>query len=156
MNDFLARVSALSEDKRHLLNLLLRREPVERPELAEAYVAPRNECEVKLAEIWCRVLGLQRVGIHDHFIELGGDSILAIQIMAMAREAGMTITSKQMYATPTIASLAESLAQSAGAAPPEPDAKASTFSAAEGEQERQSDGAVMSGHAHADEQHSWR
>lgn len=112
MNDFLARVAALPEDKRHLLNLLLRRETVERPDLAQPYVAPRNECEQKLAEIWGRVLGLLRVGIYDHFIELGGDSILAIQIMAMARDAGMIITSKQMYATPTIASLAEALTTS--------------------------------------------
>lgn len=110
MSDFLTRVAALPEDKRRLLNLLLRREPVERPELTQAYVEPRSELERSLAQIWCRVLGLQRVGVHDHFLELGGDSILAIQVMAMAREAGLEITSRQMYATPTIASLAEALA----------------------------------------------
>ncbi len=109
MSDFLARVAALPEDKRNLLNLLLRRQPVERPELAQAYVEPRSELEQRLAQMWCQVLGLQRVGVHDHFIELGGDSILAIQVMALAREAGLEITSRQMYATPTIAALAESL-----------------------------------------------
>lgn len=139
MSDFLARVAALSEDKRHLLNLLLRREPVERPELAEPYVAPRNECEEKLADIWRRVLGLQQVGIHDHFIELGGDSILAIQIMAMARDSGLTITAKQMYATPTIASLAEALAGSGNAE------TAGQPIPSEHEQERQADGAAVSG-----------
>jgi aryl carrier-like protein len=110
MNDFLARVAALSEEQRHLLNLLLRREPLERPDLSEPYVAPRNQREEVLAEIWCKVLGLQRIGVHDHFIELGGDSILAIQIMAMAREFGLTINSRQLYATPTIAGLSEALA----------------------------------------------
>jgi|SoiMethySBSTD1v2_1073268.scaffolds.fasta_scaffold288520_2 aryl carrier-like protein len=119
MNEFLARVASLPEDKRRLLNLLLRRESVERPELAEPYVAPRNERERTLAEIWGRALGLQQVGVHDHFIELGGDSMLAIQIMAMAGEAGMKITSKQMYATPTIACLAESLAEAERSQPAE-------------------------------------
>lgn len=108
-NEFLARVKSLPEDKRRLLNLLLRKEAAERPELAQAYVAPRNELEKKLAEIWSRVLGLQRVGVQDHFIELGGDSILAIQLIAMAREQGMTITTKQLYSSPTVESLAGAL-----------------------------------------------
>ena len=105
-DDFFARVAALPEEKRHLLNVLLRREPVERPELAEPYVPPRNDVERTLAEIWGRVLGLDRVGVHDHFIELGGDSILAIQVLAAARDAGLAITSRQLFATPTVASLA--------------------------------------------------
>ncbi|HYM78074.1 MAG TPA: phosphopantetheine-binding protein [Candidatus Dormibacteraeota bacterium] len=108
-NEFLARVKSLPEDKRRLLNLLLRKEAAERPELAQPYVEPRNDLEKKLAGIWSRVLGLQRVGVQDHFIELGGDSILAIQMIAMAREAGMTITTKQLYRSPTVESLAAAL-----------------------------------------------
>jgi aryl carrier-like protein len=111
MSDFLARIAALPEEKRHLLNVLLRREPVERPDLAEPYVPPRTDVERTLADIWCRVLGLERVGVHDHFVELGGDSILAIQILALAREARIAITSRQMFATPTIAALAEAIAE---------------------------------------------
>jgi aryl carrier-like protein len=116
MNDFLSRVSSLPEDKRRLLNLLLRREPLARPDLPQPFVAPRTALEEQLADIWARALGLQQVGVHDHFIELGGDSIVAIQAIAMARESGLSLTSTQMYATPTIASLAEAIAREAAEA----------------------------------------
>jgi hypothetical protein len=48
-----------------------------RPELEEAYVAPRTELEHLLARMWCEILGMEKVGIHDHFFELGGNSIQA-------------------------------------------------------------------------------
>jgi aryl carrier-like protein len=110
MNDFLARVASLSDDKRRLLNLLLRREPVERPDLPQRYEPPRTDLERTLVDIWSRVLGIDGVGVDDHFIELGGDSILAIQVLAMARDAGIEITATQLFATPTIAGLAAALA----------------------------------------------
>jgi aryl carrier-like protein len=111
MNEFLERVASLPEDKRRLLNLLLRQEQSERPGLSEPYVAPRNEKEQLMCEIWGRVLGVDRVGVNDNFMELGGDSILAIQVMAIARESGLIITSGQFYATPTVASLVITLEQ---------------------------------------------
>ncbi|MYS53148.1 hypothetical protein GTW46_24285, partial [Streptomyces sp. SID6013] len=51
----------------------------------EGFVAPRNEVERRLAEVWCQVLGLERVGVHDDYLALGGDSILSIQVVAKAR-----------------------------------------------------------------------
>ena len=63
-----------------------------RRELARAYVAPRTAVEEELARIWGEVLGLERVGVADKFFELGGDSILSIQIIARARQAGWQIT----------------------------------------------------------------
>jgi non-ribosomal peptide synthetase component F/SAM-dependent methyltransferase len=48
-----------------------------RPELREAYIAPRTETERMIAEIWAEVLQLERVGVNDRFGDLGGDSILA-------------------------------------------------------------------------------
>jgi fengycin family lipopeptide synthetase B len=77
-----------------------------RPDLEEAYVAPRNPREETLAEIWARVLGLERVGIHDNFFELGGDSILSIQIIARANQAGLRLTPKQVFQCQTVAELA--------------------------------------------------
>jgi fengycin family lipopeptide synthetase B len=77
-----------------------------RPDLEEAYVAPRNAREERLAEIWARVLGLERVGIHDNFFELGGDSILSIQIIARANQAGLRLTPKQVFQCQTVAELA--------------------------------------------------
>ncbi|MEM6404115.1 MAG: SDR family NAD(P)-dependent oxidoreductase, partial [Cyanobacteria bacterium P01_D01_bin.116] len=45
-----------------------------RPELTNEYIAPRNEIEQKLANIWQDVLGIEKIGIYDNFFELGGDS----------------------------------------------------------------------------------
>ena len=53
-----------------------------RPELENAFVAPRTQVEAALIEIWTDVLGLEQVGINDSFLELGGDSLLATQIIS--------------------------------------------------------------------------
>ena len=60
-----------------------------------------------LAGIWAQVLGLQRVGIHDNFFELGGDSILSLRIVARARQAGLHLTTRQLFQNQTVAALAE-------------------------------------------------
>ncbi|WNG58277.1 amino acid adenylation domain-containing protein [Archangium gephyra] len=75
-------------------------------EQARSFVAPRGEVERTLAETWAQVLGHERVGIHDDFFELGGDSILAIQIISRAAQAGVHITAKQLFSHKTIARLA--------------------------------------------------
>ncbi|MBB5080137.1 non-ribosomal peptide synthetase [Nonomuraea endophytica] len=80
-----------------------------RPELASAFVAPRTEVEKILAEAWSEVLGVPDVGVHDNFFDLGGDSILSIQVMVKARRAGLALTPRQMFADPTIAELAHAL-----------------------------------------------
>jgi amino acid adenylation domain-containing protein len=77
-----------------------------RPELASRYVAPRNEVEEQLVEIWKRVLAVPQVGINDNFFELGGDSILSLQIIAQATRLGLRIVPKQVFDFPTIALLA--------------------------------------------------
>jgi amino acid adenylation domain-containing protein/non-ribosomal peptide synthase protein (TIGR01720 family) len=72
----------------------------------DGYAAPRTPLEGKLAAIWSRLLGVERVGIHDSFFELGGDSILSIQVVARARSAGVHLTPRQIFDRPTIAELA--------------------------------------------------
>jgi surfactin family lipopeptide synthetase A len=67
---------------------------------------PRNEREQTFASIWRDVLRLPEVGIHDHFFELGGDSLHAVRVVDRARKAGLTITPAQFIANPTIAELA--------------------------------------------------
>ncbi len=69
-------------------------------------VAPTNERERALVEIWKQVLGLPEVGIHDNFFELGGDSILSIQIVTRAAAAGLELSPKQVFQNPTVAQLA--------------------------------------------------
>jgi len=77
-----------------------------RPELSTPYQAPRDENEAELAEIWQRLLGVERVGVHDDFFELGGDSVVSIQVTARARRAGIALTPRQVFDLPTIAELA--------------------------------------------------
>ena len=71
-----------------------------------AYTAPRTVVEEVLARIWSQVLGIQEVGIHNNFLELGGDSIQSIQVAAKAYEAGLKFSINQLFAYPTIAELA--------------------------------------------------
>jgi non-ribosomal peptide synthase protein (TIGR01720 family) len=77
-----------------------------RPQLADAFVAPRTPAEITLAAIWSQLLRVERVGVHDNFFELGGDSILSIQIVARAQQAGLHLTPKQLFQHQTIAELA--------------------------------------------------
>ena len=72
----------------------------------QVYVAARNRKEEVLTGIVCQVLGLDRVGVHDNLFELGADSILGIQIIARANQAGLALTPRQLFEDPTVAGLA--------------------------------------------------
>jgi acyl carrier protein len=81
-----------------------------RPNLRQKYVAPRTEIEKKLAELWQQTLHIDEVGIHDSFFELGGDSVLAAQILAMARKTyGISINPQDAFQAFTIERLGELL-----------------------------------------------
>jgi hypothetical protein len=82
----------------------------------ENYVAPRNRTEEVLAGIWAAVLKRERVGIYHNFFELGGESILSIQIIARANQAGLHLTARDLFQHQTIAELAQ-VAGAAGNAP---------------------------------------
>ncbi|WP_349237918.1 amino acid adenylation domain-containing protein [Pseudoalteromonas sp. JC3] len=69
----------------------------------EAFIAPRNATEEQLLLIWQRLLKNDAIGINDHFFTVGGDSIIAIQLVAMAREVGLHITLKEVMQLPTVA-----------------------------------------------------
>ncbi|MGW6618207.1 amino acid adenylation domain-containing protein, partial [Streptomyces erythrochromogenes] len=75
-------------------------------ESATAYEAPRDATEQALTEIWAEVLGVEKVGVHDNFFDLGGDSILSIQVVSRARQAGLRLTSKLLFVHQTVAELA--------------------------------------------------
>ncbi|HZN93404.1 MAG TPA: condensation domain-containing protein, partial [Myxococcales bacterium] len=70
------------------------------------HVAPRSGTEEQLARIWSEVLGVERVGVEDSFFELGGDSILAIQVVSRANAAGLKLEPRQLFQHQTIAALA--------------------------------------------------
>ena len=76
----------------------------------ETFVAPRNELEAAIADIWRSLLGVDRVGIHDNFFTLGGHSLLAIRVVSKLREALQLEPSlKTLFERPTVAGLAETL-----------------------------------------------
>ncbi|MEM6614172.1 MAG: KR domain-containing protein, partial [Cyanobacteria bacterium P01_C01_bin.72] len=79
-----------------------------RPNLTTEYVAPSNETEIAIAEIWQQVLGIDRVGVNDSFFELGGHSLLAIQTISRIRETfNVELAMNTILAeTPTVRNLA--------------------------------------------------
>jgi len=81
------------------------------PSKAEvAYEAPSTREESELAQIWARVLGRELVGIHDDFFRLGGDSILATQVISQVRSVfNVELSPASLFEMPTIAELARSI-----------------------------------------------
>jgi amino acid adenylation domain-containing protein len=71
-----------------------------------SYVAPRNRTEEILAAIWQTVLQVERVGVHDNFFALGGDSIRTLQVIARANRQGVKLTPKQLFEHQTVAAAA--------------------------------------------------
>ncbi|MEA5549581.1 amino acid adenylation domain-containing protein [Anabaena cylindrica UHCC 0172] len=72
----------------------------------EDYIAPRNPEEESLCAIVAEILGLEKVGIDDNFFEIGGDSILALQVIAKAKKAGFAVSARELYEFATVRYLA--------------------------------------------------
>ena len=77
-----------------------------RPDLGTPYAAPRTEAERRLAGIWEGLLGIEGIGVDDSFLALGGDSVISIQMLARARQAGLYLTPRQVFELQTVAELA--------------------------------------------------
>ena len=74
------------------------------------YVAPRNETEEKLVEIWKEVLGVDKIGIHDSFFDLGGHSLLAARAVAKFRQVfEVDIQLRSLFELHTVADIAQYL-----------------------------------------------
>ncbi|BAZ70598.1 McyA protein (plasmid) [Fischerella sp. NIES-4106] len=80
--------------------------PEAQPTREQEFVHPQTAIEQILATIWQDVLGLKQVSRYDKFFEIGGDSILSIQVVGRARQAGIKITPRQIFQYPTLAELA--------------------------------------------------
>ncbi|MEQ9614778.1 MAG: phosphopantetheine-binding protein, partial [Algiphilus sp.] len=92
--------------------------------MADRYEAPRTELESVLAGIWGDLLGVDRVGIHDNFFALGGDSLLTTRIVSSIRkELGFEPRIKDLFDHPTISLLSGCLeSHGVGASLPSPSA----------------------------------
>ncbi|MBN3883116.1 MAG: beta-ketoacyl synthase N-terminal-like domain-containing protein [Nostoc sp.] len=89
-----------------------------RPDLPNSYIAPRDELEQKIADIWQEFLGIKQVGINDNFFELGGDSLVAVQVLSRLRNIFyIKLSLASLFESPTIAEIALKLEKQH----PEPD-----------------------------------
>jgi acyl carrier protein len=76
----------------------------------ERYVAPRTGLERAVADIWARLLEVERVGVDDNFFELGGDSIMSIRLVSgLLAECGMSVSPRAVFSNPTVAGLAAAI-----------------------------------------------
>ncbi|HKH45215.1 MAG TPA: amino acid adenylation domain-containing protein, partial [Thermoanaerobaculia bacterium] len=79
-------------------------------------VAPRNPAEAALAAIWREVLGVERIGPRDRFFDLGGDSLIALRVMARLREAfGVDLPVRALFERPTVPGLREAVEEALAA-----------------------------------------
>ncbi|HYO72163.1 MAG TPA: amino acid adenylation domain-containing protein, partial [Archangium sp.] len=89
------------------------------------FIAPRTDTERKLAELWSRTLGVERVGVTDSFFELGGHSLLATQLVSRVRkEFGVELPLRAVFESPRLEELARRVEEApripTGAAAPPP------------------------------------
>src|SRR5262249_10174596 len=91
-----------------------------RPNLKHPYVAPESGVERQLVAIWQELLGIAPLGVHDSFFELGGDSLLAVPVIARVRGAGgVEIAPQALFEPPTpraLAATVEALRPAGGSA----------------------------------------
>jgi acyl transferase domain-containing protein/thioesterase domain-containing protein len=81
---------------------------LERPEIASSYAPARNDMERFLVKLWQELLGIERVGIHDDFFDLGGHSLMAVRMFAKIKKAYKAdLGLAPLLAAPTIAQLAQ-------------------------------------------------
>ncbi|RST05416.1 amino acid adenylation domain-containing protein [Streptomyces sp. WAC07149] len=82
------------------------------------HVAPRDEDERAVARVWSEVLGLERVGVHDNFFDLGGDSLRAVALVGALREAGRRVAVRDVFEHRTVARLCRALREEESAGAP--------------------------------------
>jgi malonyl CoA-acyl carrier protein transacylase len=104
-----------------------------RPRLRTEYAAPRTEVEALVAESWGHHLGIDRVGVHDPFFELGGNSLIGLAMVAdVGRRLDRPIAPAVLFEHPTVAEFAASV----GGAPADPGAAGRALGSARGERRR--------------------
>ena len=102
-----AAMGSAEQAERLLPELVAKQQIHPRPLLQTAYVQPSNELEQGLAQVWSDFLGIDPIGIDDNLFELGGDSLLAIQLLAKVRGIyGAELHPAEFFKQPTVRALA--------------------------------------------------
>ena len=84
------------------------RQQKQRPDQLSDYVAPKSELEGSICAIWQKVLGIEKIGIHDNFFKLGGQSLLGTRILSrVTQETGVALRLQHLFDAPTVASIAD-------------------------------------------------
>ncbi|MBP2707760.1 SDR family NAD(P)-dependent oxidoreductase [Microbispora sp. RL4-1S] len=87
-----------------------RSERFPRPELRADYTAPRTPAEARMAELWGAYLGIDRVGVHDPFFDLGGNSLVGMaMVLVIEKELGRPVPPALLFERPTVAEFAAAL-----------------------------------------------
>ncbi|MEJ2467381.1 MAG: condensation domain-containing protein, partial [Candidatus Thiodiazotropha sp.] len=74
-----------------------------------AYAPPEGEIEQTLARIWCELLGVEQVGRYDHFFEMGGHSLMAVQLISQLHGKGLHADIRMLFTRPTLMDLADAI-----------------------------------------------
>ncbi|MDB6372144.1 non-ribosomal peptide synthetase, partial [Photorhabdus bodei] len=77
----------------------------------QTYEAPQGETEIALAAIWRELLGIEQISRYDSFFALGGHSLLAIRVVERLRHLGLTLTARDLFQSPVLSDLAQTLGQ---------------------------------------------
>lgn len=85
---------------------------IESDRTSQKYVEPQTHTEKRLARVWSEVLQVETIGIHDNFFEIGGDSLLNIQVVTRADECNLELKPQYIFQYPTIAELSSFLEKS--------------------------------------------
>jgi amino acid adenylation domain-containing protein len=91
--------------------------PMERPVLEQSYTVPETDIERALAAIWAEVLQFERVGIHDKFFDLGGNSLLMVQVHSKLQKRWPALALVDLFQHATIHALAKHLSREAEISP---------------------------------------
>jgi len=104
----LAHIAADLNSAEQILKIIESQHPKQRPDLPYAYVAPSNEVERSIAKIWEKALNVEKIGINDDYLELGGTSLIALQIIFRLCEAfNVALTLSDFFISLTVHKLSE-------------------------------------------------
>jgi len=108
LSDLPQRIAKLSPEQQHLLQILLKEHQADALQQDSDCVAPRTLVEEWLVGLWASIFRVKRVGIQDSFLELGGNSLLATQVISQIREIfQVDLPVSSLFEVPTIAELAK-------------------------------------------------